>query len=147
MWQEGEEGKISGAAQNEKKVEEQLNLGKLVPTRPVLLDPTNLEKLEPLFKEGRQGELDPIVIIHDPDTDELLLEDGNNRTALAMKYGVQIPYKIYEVGDTHTDSVGSFVIDKGLLALNRKFRAKAKERGFNNFQEYYEMSMRQKPQP
>lgn len=104
MWQEGEEGKVTSAIQVETKTEKKLDLGQLVPTKPMLLDPKNLEKLEPIFREGRQGELDPIVIIRDPDSNELLLEDGNNRTALAIKYGVEIPYKVYEVGETHSDS-------------------------------------------
>ncbi|EKD65528.1 MAG: hypothetical protein ACD_50C00064G0011 [uncultured bacterium] len=141
----GEAGEFSSAALAE--VEKPLDLSTVVPTRTQLLDPVNLEKLEPIFTEDKQDDLDPIVIIKDPDTGELLLHDGNNRLALAIKHNKQIPYHIYSVGDVHKDSVGELPIDEMLLKITRISRRKAKERGFNNFGEFLEKSLKQPSKP
>lgn len=116
------------------KSEKPLDLTTLIPTS--VLNPVRLMKLEPIFAKDRQQELDPIVIIKDPDTGELLVADGNNRVALSLKLNKQIPYHIYSVGDVHRDSVRELPISNDLLNRARTGRNLAREEGFTSFSEY-----------
>jgi len=121
-------------SQHETWSDEQTRILALVrPTRAFWADPAQLEELEPFFQEGRQYELDPIVLIKDPKTEELLLFDGNHRMVLAAKYSVSIPFRIYNVGDVHKDSRGEFTITKALLNETRECRQWAQQRGSRLF--------------
>jgi hypothetical protein len=118
-----------------------VDLTTIRPTRTRFLDPTNLYKLMPFFVDRTHDQLDPIVIVRDPEMDELLLHDGNNRLALAVMHNVQIPYKVYSIGDVHKDSVGELPIDERLIEITKISRRKAKERGYNDFDKFLRDSL------
>jgi hypothetical protein len=101
------------------------------PTRREPLSTESIRKLEPLFQQGLESTLDPVLIF--TDGNQRLLFDGNHRCALANQYGKKIPYRIIKPGDTITDTGSDLTINQNDLRTTRTFRDRNLQDGITDF--------------
>jgi hypothetical protein len=117
-----------------------INAQDITPSRQESLRFEKLQRLVPYFQEGRESELDSVILIQDKKN--RLLFDGNHRLTLARWYDRPMDAMLYRPGELVQDLAGKRLILPIDLENARLYRQLSIEMGFPTFDHLIEESLR-----